>query len=146
MGRPAAKAKWEDDKCSKHFSNRLKGKPGTKRSVPLTSMKSLATRFYQLKCDHAPTGVYLKRFGHRDDIRCWWCAGTTAQTWDHLFRHCRRSRDQQKSLWKAEGKVTGCKEGRCLHLQVSELLSTEECDHVVMDFLAVTNVGKFPPK
>jgi hypothetical protein len=49
-GRPAAKAKWEADKCSKHFSYRLKGKTGTKRPVPMTSVKSLATRFYQLKC------------------------------------------------------------------------------------------------
>jgi len=56
-GRSAAKAKWEVDKCSKHFSYRLKGKTGTKRPVPMTSVKALATRFYQLKCGHAPTGV-----------------------------------------------------------------------------------------
>src|SRR5258707_1107393 len=29
-GRSAAKAEWEADKCSKHFSYRLKGKAGTK--------------------------------------------------------------------------------------------------------------------
>ena len=63
-GRSAAKAKWEDDKCSKHISYRLKGKTGTKRHVPMTSVKSLATRFYRLKCGHVPTGVYLRRFGH----------------------------------------------------------------------------------
>jgi hypothetical protein len=66
-GRSAAKAKWEADKCSNHFSYRLKGKTGTKRPVPMTSVKSLATWFYRLKCRHAPTGVYLKRFGHRED-------------------------------------------------------------------------------
>jgi hypothetical protein len=48
-GRSAAKAEWEADKCSKHFSYRLKGKTGTKRPVPMTSVKSLATRFYRLK-------------------------------------------------------------------------------------------------
>ena len=31
-------------------------------------------------------------------------------------------------------------------MQVSELLSTEKCDTAVMDFLAATDVGKFPPK
>jgi ribonuclease HI len=45
----AAKAKWEADKCSKHFSYRLNGKMGTKRPVLMTSVKSLATRFYRVK-------------------------------------------------------------------------------------------------
>jgi hypothetical protein len=31
-------------------------------------------------------------------------------------------------------------------VQVSELLSMEKCDKAVMDFLAATDVGKFPPK
>jgi hypothetical protein len=42
--------------------------------------------------------------------------------------------------------VTGWKEGRCRHVQVSELMSPEQCDQVVVDFLAATEVGKFPPK
>jgi len=50
------------------------------------------------------------------------------------------------ALWKAVGKVTGWKEGRCRHVQVSELFSTEECDQAVVDFLAATEVGKFPAK
>jgi hypothetical protein len=33
----------------------------------MTSMKSLAARFYRLKSGHAPTGAYLKRFEHRED-------------------------------------------------------------------------------
>jgi hypothetical protein len=69
-GRTAAKAKWEADKCSKHYGYRLMGKAGSKRSVPMTSVKSLATRFYRLKSGHAPTGTYLKRFGHREDDKC----------------------------------------------------------------------------
>jgi hypothetical protein len=31
-------------------------------------------------------------------------------------------------------------------VQVSELLSMEKCDKAVIDFLAATDVGKFPPK
>jgi hypothetical protein len=31
-------------------------------------------------------------------------------------------------------------------MQVSELLSMEKCDKAVMDFLATTDVGKFPPR
>ena len=51
-----------------------------------------------------------------------------------------------KTLWKAVGKATGWKAGRCRHVQISELFSMEECDQAVMDFLAATEVGKFPPK
>jgi len=34
--------------------------------------------------------------------------------------------------------------GRCKHVQISELFSLEKCDQAVMDFLAATEVGKFP--
>ena len=37
-GRMAATAKWEADKCSNHYGYRLKGKSGSKRSVPMTSV------------------------------------------------------------------------------------------------------------
>jgi len=147
--RSAAKAKWEADKCGQHFGYRLKGKAGTKRPIPMTRVKSLAARFYKLKSGYAPTGVYLKRFGHRQDDKCWWCGGggrTAAQRREQLFRHCSRWRDQQKMLWKAVGKATGWKAGRCRHVQVSELFSSDECDQAVMDFLAATELGKFLPK
>jgi len=42
----AAKANWEAVKCSTHFSYRLKDKMGTKRPVPMTRVKSLATMIY----------------------------------------------------------------------------------------------------
>ena len=91
-GRSASKAKWQADKCRKHFSHRLTGHMRTKRPVPMTRVKSLATRCYRLNCGHAPTAVYLKRFGNREDDKCRWCGGgggrTAAQTRQHLFRHC----------------------------------------------------------
>jgi len=68
----AAKAEWEADRCGKNYGYRLKGKAGSKRPIPMNSAKSLAARFYQLKSGHAPVGTYLKRFGHRDDVKCWW--------------------------------------------------------------------------
>ena len=86
----AAKAKWEADKCNKHFSYRLKGMTWTKRPVPITSVKSLVSCFYQRKSGHAPTRVCIKRFGHLEDDRWWWCAGPTAQSWEYLFRNCSR--------------------------------------------------------
>jgi ribonuclease HI len=106
-GRSAAKTQWEANKCSKHFGYRLKGKAGSKRPIPMTSVKPLATRFYRLKSGHAPTGVYLKRFGHREDDKCWWCGGTTTQTREHLFRHCSQWKVQQTVLWKGNGLESG---------------------------------------
>ena len=44
-------------------------------TIPMNSAKPLAARFYRLKSGHAPVGTYLKRFGHRDDDKCWWCGG-----------------------------------------------------------------------
>jgi len=66
-GRTAVKAECEADKSSKHFAYRPKEKAGSKRSVPMTSVKSLATRCYRLKSGHAAIGTYLKRFGHQED-------------------------------------------------------------------------------
>jgi hypothetical protein len=68
------------------------------------------------------------------------------QTREHLFHHCSRWKDQQKTLWKTVGQATGWKAGRCWHVPISELFTIEECDQAVMDFLAATEVGKFPPK
>jgi hypothetical protein len=145
-GRSTAKAKREADKCSKHFSYSLKGIMGTEGPGLMTRVKALATRFYRLMSGHAPTTVYRKWFGHREDDKCWWFAGTAAQTQERLFHHCCRWKDQQKAHWKAVGKATGRKVGRCRHVQVSELFAMEECDQAVMDFLAATEVRKFPPK
>ena len=146
--RAVAKAQWEADKCSKHCGYKLKGKAGSKRPIPMTSVKSLAARFYRLKSGHALVGTYLERFGHRDDDKCWCCGGgsKTVQTREHLFHHCDWWKDQQRTLRKAVGKATGWRAGRCRHVQISELFSMEKCDKAVLDFLATTEVGKFPPR
>jgi hypothetical protein len=99
----AAKAKWEADKCGKHHGYRLQGKAGSKRPIPMNSVKLLAARFYRLMSGHSPVGTYLKPFGHRDGDKCWWCGGggrEAAQTLtrEHLFRHCSRCKHQQKTL------------------------------------------------
>jgi len=144
----AAKAMWEADKSSKHHGFRLKGKAGSKRAIPMDSVKPLAARFCQVKSGRAPVSTYLQRFGYRDDDECSWFGGgsMTAQTGEHLFRHCSRWKDQQKTLWKEVGKATGWRAGRCRHGKVCEMLSIAKCDQAVMDFLATTDVGKFPPK
>jgi len=123
-GRSAAKAEWEPDKCSKHVSYWLKGKTGTKRPVPMTSMKSLAARFYRLQCGNSSTGVYLKRYAHREDDKCLWSGGggarTAAQMRERLFRHCSWWRDQQHTLLEAVGKATGRNVGSCRNMLITD--------------------------
>jgi hypothetical protein len=63
------KAKWEAKKCNMHIRYRLTGKTGTKRPVPMTSVKLLATRFYR-NFGHAQTLVYPKWCGHQEDNEC----------------------------------------------------------------------------
>jgi hypothetical protein len=67
------------------------------------------------------------------------------QTQKHLLHHCSRWKYQQQELWKKVGKATGWKAGRWRWAQVSELFSMEICAMAVMAFLAVMDVGKFPP-
>jgi len=38
-------ANWEADKCIKHYGYRLKGNTGSKRPIPMNSVKSLSARF-----------------------------------------------------------------------------------------------------
>jgi len=72
----------------------------------MKSKNSLAIRYYQLRCGHAPTATYLKRFRQLDDDQCWWC-GKAAQTREHLFRHYRQWKNEERELLKTVGRVTG---------------------------------------
>jgi len=40
----------------------------------------------------------------------------------------------------------GWKVSKCRNIQISELFSIEICGQAMMDFLAGTEIGKFPPK
>jgi hypothetical protein len=144
--RSADKAKLEADQYSKHISYRLKGKAWTKRPLQMTDIKALSASFYWLKSGHWATGLYLKWLGHQDDDKFWWCVVIESLTREHHFHHCRRMNHPEKELWKAVGKATGWKAGRCRCVLISELFSIELCDQAVMDFLAATEVGRFPPK
>jgi len=141
----AAKAKCEADKFTKLCGYRLRGHTGNKRSVPMTSGRSLVTRFYRLRSGNVPIGMYLKQSGQQEVVKSWWFRSRTVQTRQHLCCHFRQFRDQQAEIWKTVVKATGCKVGRCRYVQISELFSMEKCNQVVMDLLAGTEVGRFLP-
>lgn len=66
-------AQLEASKCFKQYGYRLNGKVVSKRSIPLTRLKSLAAWFYRQKHGYAPTGIYLKWVAHQEDEKCRWC-------------------------------------------------------------------------
>jgi hypothetical protein len=79
-----------------------------------------------------------------DDLRQQPVFPSTPQTREHLFCYCKRWKNEQRELWRAVGRVTGWKAGKCRHLQISELFSMEI--QAVIDFLAATEIGKFPSR
>jgi len=89
-GRSAAKAQRETNKCSEHFSYRLKGNAWKNRPIPMASTESLVRRLYQLKWRHAPTCAYLEQFKHWENSKWWRCWGTVAHTREYLLCRCSR--------------------------------------------------------
>jgi ribonuclease HI len=61
--------------------------------------KRLASRYYQLKTGHAPTGLYLHRIGARDSPECRAC-GALEETTSHILFECRRRSRPRKVLYQ----------------------------------------------
>lgn len=90
---------------TKYYKCRRKADP-----IAVKTRKALASRFYQLRVGKAPTGPYLHQTGRRPDDKCWWCNLSSIKTRDHLFKSCKRWKNEQRVLWKAVNEAT--KEGR----------------------------------
>jgi hypothetical protein len=105
--------------------------------VASRARKATAARFYQLRMNKAPTGPYLAEVGQAADDKCWWCSGPS-QTREHLFKHCRRWKDQQATMWRAIGKATGRKR---TNTSMTQLFGDERCTAAILEFLGTTEVG-----
>jgi hypothetical protein len=115
------------------------------RTDPVASRarKATAARFYQLRMNKAPTGPYLAEVGQAEDDKCWWCSSSSpgagpSQTREHLFKHCRRWKDQQTTMWRAIGKATGRKR---TNTSMTQLFGDERCTAAILEFLGTTEVG-----
>jgi hypothetical protein len=144
----SAKEIKEMGKKSKHSYRYDLVKRGGNSAV-MESRKSIAGRFYQLKTGHALVGKYLRRIGKRRDMKCWWC-GHEYQMRDHLFKWCKRWKQEQKWLWVTgkrgdegyEGVEKVIKKPK-ISLPMSLVFAEEKCLQALMDFLSVTDVGRF---
>jgi ribonuclease HI len=111
--------------------------------VASRARKATAARFYQLRMNKAPTGPYLAEVGQAEDDKCWWCSSSSpgagpSQTREHLFKHCRRWKDQQATMWRAIGRATGRKR---TNTSMTQLFGDERCTAAILEFLATTEVG-----
>jgi len=155
ISRRLTETKWEESKeeikelgkKSKHSYRYDLVKRGGNKAV-MTSKKSIAARFYQLKTGHALMGKYLRRIGKRRDMKCWWC-GHEYQTRDHLFKWCRRWKREQKRLWDdgQEGEdayesVVKVMKKPKISLPMSLVFAEEKCSRALLDFLCHTDVGR----
>jgi ribonuclease HI len=117
------------------------------RTDPVASRarKATAARFYQLRMNKAPTGPYLAEVGQAEDDKCWWCSSSSpgagpSQTREHLFKHCRRWKDQQATMWREVKKATGGKR-TARNTSMAQLFGDERCTAAILDFLRTTEVG-----
>ena len=106
------------------------------------STKRLASRFYQLKTGHCPTGQYLNWTKSRPTPQCWWCRYRT-QARDQLLKEYPEWKPQQKILWAEVKKETGRWKDRW---KVRDLLADGRCSQAVLDFLLATDVGRRVPR
>jgi hypothetical protein len=81
-------------------------------------------------------------------MKCWWC-GHEYQTRDHLFKWCKRWKQEQKRLWVNgqegekgyEGVEKVLKKPK-ISLPMSHVFAEEYCAQALLDFLSCTDVGK----
>jgi len=155
INRRLTEVKWEESKNeiqemgkkSKHSYRYDLVKRGD-NEVTMTSRKLIAARFYLLKTGHALIAVYLRQIGKRRDTKCWWC-GHEYQTRDHLFKWCKRWKQEQKRLWVDgqegddgyEGVEKVLKKPK-ISLPMSLVFAEEKCLRALLDFLYLTDVGR----
>ena len=91
---------------------------------------------------------YLRWIGKRSDMKCWWC-GHEYQTRDHLFKWCKRWKQEQKRLWvdRQEGEdgyegVEKVLKKLKISLPMSLVFAKAKYTQAALDFLSCTDVGR----
>jgi hypothetical protein len=127
---------WVKERCCGKRYYLLRERQHTDQ-VASRAQKATASRFYQFRMNKAPTGPYLAEVGQAAEDKCWWCSGPS-QTREHLFKHCRRWKDQQASMWRAIGRATARKR---TNTSMTQLFGDERCTAAILEFLATTEIG-----
>jgi len=100
--RGVAERKWAEARSwsEKRIKRRKYKMPEKMRqqAVVARAPKILAERFHQLRTRHCRTGQYLEWTKNSDTAVCGWCQYKT-QTREHLLKHCKKWKMQQRTLW-----------------------------------------------
>jgi len=150
--RGVAERKWAEarswsERRIKRRKQKMRGKM-RQQAVVARAPKRLAERFHQLRTGHCRTEQYLEWTKNSDTAACGWCQYKT-QTREHLLKHCKKWKMQQKTLWAEVRKATGRGKDR---FTVPDLMADERCTRAVLGFLRTTKVGSrvgpraVPPK
>jgi hypothetical protein len=99
----------------------------------------MAQIFYQLKVCNALIGPYLQWIKKAEDVKYWWCTREVAQSWEHLFKHCKYWRKCQNVLWQAVKQASG--RGKS-NTSMKDHFGDHRCSERVIQFLRSTEVGR----
>ena len=126
--------------------------------------KELASRFFQLYSGHAMIAPFLcEKFDCVESDTCRWCSGCR-QSREHLFKECKMWKEENRTLWKEVGEISGAIDGRelgCVYkgrkgfcfgtrksqirpgnCSVGRLMADSRLTEAVLKFLSSTGVGK----
>jgi len=117
-------------------------------SAVMEAKKTIRARFCQLKSGHKLIAKYLMRIGKRRDMKCWWC-GHEYQTRDHVFKWCKRWKQEQKRFWVHsqvgedgyEGVEKVLKKPK-ISFPMSVVFAGKKSSRALMDCLFHTDVGR----
>jgi hypothetical protein len=130
---------WVKERCCSKRYYLLRERQRTD-STASRARKTVASRFYQFRMNKAPTGPYFAETGQAADVSCWWCGRGVSQAREHLFKHCRRWKDQQAFMWRDLRKATDGKR-TARNTSMAQLFGDVGCTADILDFLRTTDVG-----
>ena len=131
------KEEWFATECSKRTQTYRYIKTRMHLRPVETSSKALATRFLQLKSNHAQTGDHLLRINMLQTDACWHCSTMAPQTRERSFFACRKWTTQRAQLLKTV-QWNSARRKDCRTLFTSTAVEHTEA---ILDFLRRTDVG-----
>lgn len=122
--------------------NECTGRRRTGGVSPTTALapKHLASRYFQLKLEHAAIGTYLYQIHAREDTTCQGC-GSPRETIHHLLFECRKWRRQRNKLYRDLEMDGVMKPTATEEYPQGRLLREPRATRALLQFLANTSVA-----
>lgn len=108
-------------------------------AVAFRTRKAIASRYFQLKSQHAVTAVYLVRISKQNDDLCEWCGRRKRQTVKHLMLECqkwRKERNQMRKKIRDDNGVASSEGG------IANLFADRRATAGILQFIENTEVGR----